>query len=57
MSDFRMGMYYVNHIDGAIQQTDPRPTDDGDPLPEGWTKEFDVDGDVYYVDHNSRMQT
>eukprot|EP00051_Salpingoeca_urceolata_P033867 m.22546 g.22546 ORF g.22546 m.22546 type:complete len:584 (+) comp6858_c0_seq2:548-2299(+) len=40
-----------------VQQSDPRPPPDDKILPEGWTQEFDEDGDPYYVDHNSLFAT
>ncbi len=46
-------MYY-HLVDNIMQQTDPRPPPSSEAsLPDGWAKEFDADGDAYYIDHNS----
>ncbi|VDK86527.1 unnamed protein product, partial [Onchocerca ochengi] len=38
-----------------VSQTEP---DDGlGPLPDGWAKRYDQNGEVYFVDHNSRETT
>ena len=50
-------LLYVNPVDGALQQGDPRPDDSTDQLPEGWEKAFDDEGDAYFIDHNTGMMT
>lgn len=37
---------------------DLKEPDDGlGPLPDGWAKRYDQNGEVYFVDHNSRETT
>lgn len=48
---------YRNIRDGTVQQADPTPAKAADALPDGWTKEFDEDGDVVFVDHNTARAT
>nr|BAJ52652.1 protein tyrosine phosphatase [Monosiga ovata] len=51
-------LVYFNTKMGTMQASDPRPPpEDQDPLPAGWRKGFDVDGDVFYIDDNSGMMT
>ena len=45
---------YYHYGDNVIQATDPRPPPSEEAsFPDGWTKEFDADGDAFFMDHNS----
>ena len=49
---------FRNIADGTVQQADPTPVKESeDVLPDGWTKEFDEDGDVIYYDHTTDRAT
>jgi hypothetical protein len=36
---------YFNPVEHTVQQGDPRPNDDENPLPEGWEFKVDDEGD------------
>eukprot|EP00054_Salpingoeca_dolichothecata_P014954 m.85200 g.85200 ORF g.85200 m.85200 type:complete len:633 (-) comp21251_c0_seq2:242-2140(-) len=48
---------YQNTAENMFQTADPRPASDDYNLPDGWSMAYDVDGDVYYIDHNSKTTT
>ena len=51
-------LWYYNFEYGTLQAADPRPPpEDADPLPSGWRKGFDPDGDIFYIDDNSDIMT
>eukprot|EP00730_Choanoeca_flexa_P003971 TRINITY_DN11555_c2_g2_i2.p1 TRINITY_DN11555_c2_g2~~TRINITY_DN11555_c2_g2_i2.p1 ORF type:complete len:619 (+),score=186.15 TRINITY_DN11555_c2_g2_i2:158-2014(+) len=48
---------FRNSNDRTIQMADPRPVAVDDELPDGWTHEFDEDGDEFFFDHNTNLAT
>lgn len=51
-------LLYYNSLYGILQSSDPRPPpEDQDPLPQGWRRGFDPEGDVFYIDSNSDIFT
>lgn len=51
-------LLYYNSTYGIIQSSDPRPPpQDQDPLPQGWRRGYDPDGDVFFIDDNSDVFT
>ena len=51
-------LLYHNIKTNAIQASDPRPPPvPKEPLPAGWRRAFDDEGDVYYIDMNGDMNT
>lgn len=61
--DAKPVVFFRNLAEKILQKADPRPDpnaveeDDENALPEGWSEEFDADGDKYFIDHNTGMCT